>query len=63
MSEMSALEKVDGAAKLLVYLLCIDTNATKATYTIEGFHDRKSGIVYGDYEIVVRKTEPKKESI
>ena len=58
---MNALEKIDGAAKLLVYLLCIDTNATKATYTIEAFHDRKSGIQYGDYEIVITAKAPQGE--
>lgn len=52
---MNALEKVDGAAKLLVYLLCIDTNADKATYTIEGFHDKKNNIKYGDFEIVIKR--------
>lgn len=50
---MNALEKVDGAAKLLVWLLCIDTNATKATYKLTGLRHKEK--LLGDYEITIKK--------
>lgn len=60
---MNALEKVDAAARLLIYLLCIDTNADKATYKVEGFRHIKRDIVYGDYELTIRRiSRPKEKS-
>lgn len=55
MNEMNALEKVDAAVKLLIFLLCIDTNANTATYTVEGFKNYKTGQKYGDYVLTIKR--------
>lgn len=52
---MNALEKVDAAVKLLIFLMCIDTNATTATYTIEGLKNNKTGKQYGSYKLTIEK--------
>lgn len=52
---MNALEKVDAAVKLLIYLMCIDTNADKATYTMQGFKNNKTGEQYGSYKLTIEK--------
>ena len=41
----------------LIKKLCVDTNADEAKITQENFHDKKTGKVYGTYEIIVRKVE------
>lgn len=40
----------------LIKKLCLDTNAEKATFTIDGFHD-KEGNQLGDWEITVKKKD------
>lgn len=47
-------EKINLCAIFLVKALCIDTNATKAKYTLEKFTDGKQ--ILGDYEITIKKT-------
>lgn len=51
---MNEVEKLYAMAIWFVKTLCIDTNATRATYTLDGFRDRE-GKDLGDWEIVVRK--------
>lgn len=51
--ENIALETVDGAAKILIHFLCLDTNATKAEYSIEGLTYK--GEPKGSWNVTVEK--------
>lgn len=64
MEDYSAIKDLNTVCFWLIKKLCLDFNATEATYTVEGFHNNITGEKLGDYEIIVRKKSsllPKKE--
>lgn len=53
-------EKLNAICIWLIKKLCIDTNADEVKITQENFHNKKTGKVYGTYEIIIKKVSNKK---